>query len=208
MGKFDSEIHTLLFDSKNIKLDESTKFTTFFESFYIIKDIFLNELCVEKSVFLEEIKRKLEGLELEHRIQENQEKREMIHEILLISIEHMLYASKCILKDIIVNEQNIDKKCWELYLHKNMQYGDAWYMNGLFGIFYDLHRKAVRVYNIIDDCQKSELIWRKHERMEDTLCDIILYCTMMSVALKQEDIFLFGTKELKMNRELMKNVEF
>ncbi len=208
MGKFDSEIHTLLFDSKNIKLDESTKFTTFFESFYIIKDIFLNELCVEKSVFLEEIKRKLEGLELEHRIQENQEKREMIHEILLISIEHMLYASKCILKDIIVNEQNIDKKCWELYLHKNMQYGDAWYMNGLFGIFYDLHRKAVRVYNIIDDCQKSEINWRKHERMEDTLCDIILYCTMMSVALKQEDIFLFGTKELKMNRELMKNVEF
>ncbi len=208
MGKFDSEIHTLLFDSKNIKLDESTKFTTFFESFYIIKDIFLNELCVEKSVFLEEIKRKLEGLELEHWIQENQEKREMIHEILLISIEHMLYASKCILKDIIVNEQNIDKKCWELYLHKNMQYGDAWYMNGLFGIFYDLHRKAVRVYNIIDDCQKSEINWRKHERMEDTLCDIILYCTMMSVALKQEDIFLFGTKELKMNRELMKNVEF
>ena len=205
MGKFDSEIHTLLFDSKNIKLDESTKFTTFFESFYII---FLNELCVEKSVFLEEIKRKLEGLELEHWIQENQEKREMIHEILLISIEHMLYASKCILKDIIVNEQNIDKKCWELYLHKNMQYGDAWYMNGLFGIFYDLHRKAVRVYNIIDDCQKSEINWRKHERMEDTLCDIILYCTMMSVALKQEDIFLFGTKELKMNRELMKNVEF
>ena len=132
----------------------------------------------------------------------------MIHEILLISIEHMLYASKCILKDIIVNEQNIDKKCWELYLHKNMQYGDAWYMNGLFGIFYDLHRKAVRVYNIIDDCQKSEINWRKHERMEDTLCDIILYCTMMSVALKQEDIFLFGTKELKMNRELMKNVEF
>ena len=81
-------------------------------------------------------------------------------------------------------------------------------MNGLFGIFYDLHRKAVRVYNIIDDCQKSEINWRKHERMEDTLCDIILYCTMMSVASKQEDIFLFGTKELKMNRELMKNVEF
>jgi hypothetical protein len=195
MGKYDCQLKKVIYTPLDISnIDCGTCLSEFFDSFISIRDIFLNEYCLDRYSLSQELPFLKEKIFDRAECEELQYNKSYWNNIIVVGLQKMIVCVKNILSTMLsISFEEIDDKCWELYVTKNLQYGDAWFMNGAFGVFYDLHRKSARLYEISLNCiLKSERL-SANVSIVDTLIDLVNYCAMLFVVVNSSDVLLFQT---------------
>lgn len=198
IGKYDDLI------LKELKACEITIFLSEVETinnilcnFSFIKNIFFNKLCIDKKEALSELKNNKYVYSLKNINSELSEFQDIKVQLVKKLSNVLNGIASVIYKFFDLNKTEIISICWCLYNEKNTAYNDGWYMNGFFGVFYDLHRKMQRLSTIFKN--RNELFNNKNtvkiETLKDTLIDALNYSVFLIIALKQPEFYLFYIKE-------------
>lgn len=210
MSKFDDKLRKIIYDNEDKEIiEKSNLLNVYFDSFIKLREIFFNDIFLLGNVFLNK-----QCLDIKKVCKKNSDNELCVYEndvykyISLISSRLLNTAKKIACYALKKTYCDISYECWNLYIKKNKEYGDAWAMNGIFGIFYDLHRKSVRLYEMATYCKNNRgRLCDKYE-ITNTIIDIINYCSMFILAINSNEIFLFDTiHEKKLERIDFSNVE-
>lgn len=197
--RFDKQIYKFLFTEPTMHMEEENIqkcIQNILNNFSCVKSVFLEILCVDKLEFIEFIDKqysKSKNICFLKSLQQECLNYKKDDGYLSNLLDEMLCQLKVLaIKIIRLDYLNVAEKCWTIYLKKNSQYNDAWYTNGTFGIFYDLHRKMIRLQNIAVNmkscCEKAS-----DNELFDTIIDSINYCIFLRVTLSCGKVSLFSS---------------
>lgn len=200
-GKFDSQVFEIL-NSCKVIMDISFEdlVNKIMISFHNVKCIFLDQLCLDKIEFYKHIEKNICKNNYDAFLK--QIKKDILefndyNSKLLTDLYDILNFSASLLSRLKnLSKQQIVDENFKIYKLKNGSYNDAWSMNGRFGIFYDMHRKVVRLYNICykDIKNSSEANRLYSDSINDTIIDLLNYCVFLIVALENQEFSLFNVK--------------
>jgi len=206
MGKYDCQLKEIIHTSINEENTSTNLLSIYFDSFVTVRDIFFDEFFFDKYSFLQELTDGVLNDDFDNMLKYE---KAYWSNIINSMLHKMIQSVKMILyKGLLIPHKEITEKCWEIYTTKNTHYGDAWFMNGSFGVFYDLHRKSARLFEMVSTCQTKGTKLSSNNAIVDTLIDIINYCSMLMVAISSDEILLFQTiGKTKIERTDFNNVE-
>jgi len=182
MGKFDKRFKEIIASFKELGVERGT-LGCYFDSFITVRDVFFERARVHKFAISQNL--------TANSIMQQSECSNICY-TMISKLHIMINNVKTLLcESLSISQQDVVDICWKLYLSKNSQYGDAWYMNGSFGVFYDLHRKSVRLYEMALTSQITGEKLSSNSSFENTIIDTINYCTMLIIAIESCEIHLF-----------------
>lgn len=73
----------------------------------------------------------------------------------------------------------VSKKCKEICMERNIQYGNSWKENGMLGLYFHMQGKMSRIKNILSKLTSGEKITELEEKaLKDSFLDIANYAKL------------------------------